>query len=240
VQDITGATIVQVIVQYIRVWGLLLDFTLTEAVDRFIWKWTASDEFSSASAYIALFFGRSSLLGASHLWKTQAPGRVRFFGWLVLHGRCWTSDRLRRHGLSDIDVCALSAQEVETLDHLLLGCVHSRETWFCVLRFFGMADLAPSREEPVAVWWLCMRKAIAKPSRKGFDTLVWLVALEREEPTRPRVGSLATDGPRGGHHGGRAPVGESGLRVHRRPFGFSSLGCGALISVVFRFLGLGL
>jgi hypothetical protein len=83
-------------------------------------KWTASCEFSSASAYKALFFGRSSFLGASHLWKTQALGRVRFFGWLVLHGRCWTSDRLRRHGLSGIDVCALCAREVETLDHYSL------------------------------------------------------------------------------------------------------------------------
>jgi hypothetical protein len=25
------------------------------------------------------------------------------------------------------------------------------------------------------VWWLRARKAVAKPSRKGFDTLVWLV-----------------------------------------------------------------
>jgi hypothetical protein len=39
-----------------------------------------------------------------------------------------------------------------------------------------MADLAPSREELVAVWWLRVRKAVAKPSYKGFDTLVWLVA----------------------------------------------------------------
>jgi hypothetical protein len=156
VRDIIGATTVQVIVQYIRVWDLLLDFILTDTLDRFIWKWTASGEFSSASAYQVLFFGRSHLLGALQLWKTQAPGRVRFFGWLVLHGRCWTSDRLRRHDLSNRHECALCAQEVETLDHLLLGCVHSWETWFRVLRFFGMEDLAPLQEEPVAVWWCRM------------------------------------------------------------------------------------
>jgi hypothetical protein len=164
VRDITRASTVQVIVQYIRVSDLLLDFAFTETPDRFIWKWTASGEFSSASAYRALFFGGSLLLGASQLWKTQAPGRVRFFGWLVLHGSCWTSDRLRCHGLSDSDVCALCAQEVDILDHLLLGCVHSRETWIRVLRFFGMADLAPSWEEPVGVWWLQVRKTVTKPS----------------------------------------------------------------------------
>jgi hypothetical protein len=51
VRDITGATTVQVIVQHIIVWDLLLDFTLTETADRFIWKWTALGEFSSASVY---------------------------------------------------------------------------------------------------------------------------------------------------------------------------------------------
>jgi hypothetical protein len=40
-----------------------------------------------------------------------------------------------------------------------------------VLWFFGTADLAPSREESVAFWWLRKRKAVAKPSCKGFDTL---------------------------------------------------------------------
>jgi hypothetical protein len=173
-----------VIAQYIRVWDLLLDFTLTEAADRFIWKWAASGEFSSASAYRALFFGRSSLLGASQLWKTQTPGKVCFFKWLVLHGRCWMSERLRHHGLSDIDVYALCAQEVETLDHLLLGCVHSRETWFRMLRFFGMADLAPSREESVVVWWLRTRKAVAKPSRLSRT-------LRRPSHTTPFVAEAA-------------------------------------------------
>jgi hypothetical protein len=33
-----------------------------------------------------------------------------------------------------------------------------------VLRFFGMADLAPSWEEPVGVWWLQVRKTVTKPS----------------------------------------------------------------------------
>jgi hypothetical protein len=149
--DTTGATTIQVTVQYIRIWDLLLNFDLTDIPDRFIWKWTASGEFSSASAYWVLFFGRSPLRGVSQLWKTKTSGRVRFFGWIVLHGHYWTSNRLRHHRLSDRDICALCAREVETLDHLLLGCVYSRETWFRMLRFFGMADLAPLLEEPIAV-----------------------------------------------------------------------------------------
>jgi hypothetical protein len=56
-----------------------------------------------------------------------------------------------------------------------------------VLRFFDMEDLAPSREELVAVWWLRMRKVVAKPSRKGFDTLVWLVAWSLWKERNRRV-----------------------------------------------------
>jgi hypothetical protein len=50
-----------------------------------------------------------------------------------------------------------------------------------------MADLAPAREEPVTVWWLRARKAVAKPSRKGFDSLVWLVAWSLWKERNRRV-----------------------------------------------------
>jgi hypothetical protein len=47
-----------------------------------------------------------------------------------------------------MDDCALCAEDVETLDHLL---VVSLKTWFQVLRFFGLGSLAPSKESPLAV-----------------------------------------------------------------------------------------
>jgi hypothetical protein len=56
-----------------------------------------------------------------------------------------------------------------------------------VLRFFSVADFAPSWEEPVAVWWLWAWKAVTKPSRKGFDTLAWLVVWSLWKETNRRV-----------------------------------------------------
>jgi hypothetical protein len=61
-----------------------------------------------------------------------------------------------------------------------------------MLRFFDMADLAPSREEMVMVWWLWARKAVAKPSRNGFDTLVWLVAWSLWKKRNRRIHERAT------------------------------------------------
>lgn len=68
----------------------------------------------------------------------RALGKCHFFGWLVLHGRCWTSNWLQRHGLLDRDDCALCVQEVETLDHLLTG----------------LAALTLQMESPLAEWWI--------------------------------------------------------------------------------------
>jgi hypothetical protein len=65
------------------------------------------------------FLGRTPIAGSIRVWKIQAPGRCRFFGWPVLHGRCCTSNWLRHHGLRDTDECAICGQEVENLDHPL-------------------------------------------------------------------------------------------------------------------------
>jgi hypothetical protein len=77
--------------------------------------------------------------------------------------------------MHDSDTCALFAQEVETLDHLLLGCVHSRETRFIVLHYYGLDHLTPQEEVPYFNWWLGVRKRVHKSQRKGFDSLALLV-----------------------------------------------------------------
>jgi hypothetical protein len=175
-----------VVVQYLRLWDYLQNIHLSDEPDKFIWKWSYNEEFSSSSAYRALFLERTSLAGADRIWKVQAPDRCRFFGWLVLHGRCWTSNRLRQHGMRDSDTCAVCAQEVETLDHLLLGCVHSQETWFRVLSFYGLDHLTP-QELPYFDWWLAVRKWVHKSQRKSFDSLALLVIWSLWKESNPRV-----------------------------------------------------
>jgi hypothetical protein len=86
---------------------------------------TADHSYSVASAYGAMFLGSSSPLGAKQLWKTAAPPRVRFFFWLVMHGRCWTANRRFRHGLQPDDRCVFCDQSSETMEHVLLGCPYS-------------------------------------------------------------------------------------------------------------------
>lgn len=147
--------------------------------DRFIWKWTANGEYSASSAYHAFFVGMTSLVGATDVWKVSVPPKVKFFFWLALHGRLWTAERQRRHGLQQDAACALCGQADETTNHLLVGCVFTREVWHRLLARAGRQDLGPSAASTLADWWQWTRRDVPE-SLRGDHMMVWSPrALER-------------------------------------------------------------
>jgi aspartate carbamoyltransferase catalytic subunit len=75
VADVKHARTVQVLVQHLTVWDLVHDVRLTLEPDKFNRKWSPNDQYSSASAYSALFLGRVDILGARQIWKFQMPGK---------------------------------------------------------------------------------------------------------------------------------------------------------------------
>lgn len=69
------------------------------------------------------------MAGAVEIWRAVAPPKVKYFFWVALHGRLWTAERRKRHGLQPDGTCALCDQHNETTDHLLCSCVFAREVW---------------------------------------------------------------------------------------------------------------
>jgi hypothetical protein len=53
-----------------------------------VWRWSVSGQYSTATGYMAQFLGQTSIVGAKEVWKTKAPGKCRFFAWLLLLDRC--------------------------------------------------------------------------------------------------------------------------------------------------------
>jgi hypothetical protein len=100
IRDIKGAQTVQVIMQYLHLFQRLQSVQLhSGAHDQLVWRWNPNGCYSSCSAYATLMLGQSFALGSKELWKTKAHNNCRFFAWLVLLGRCWTTDQLHRRGL---------------------------------------------------------------------------------------------------------------------------------------------
>jgi len=187
VRHITGPLTMQVLLEFDHLCDLLENVHLFDVPDTFCWSLTAYRAYTAASTYGAMFLGSSMPLGAKQIWKTSAPPRVRFFFWLVMHGRCWTAERRFRHGLQYSATCIICDQGIETMEHILLGCCFSREVWDHWLRKLHLQEVIVVQEEPVMQWWLRCRKLVPKAARRGFDSLFfligWLIWKERNTRT---------------------------------------------------------
>jgi len=97
--------------------------------------------------------------------------------WLVVHNECWTAYRLAQRGLQHHQKCLLCDQEEETINHLLVSCVFSRQFWFELLQKFGPQILAPQPAEPsFEVWWSRSNEIVADQDRQGLNSLIILGA----------------------------------------------------------------
>jgi hypothetical protein len=133
-----------------RVEGL----TITEGVaDEFRWNWGVNGTYSSKSCYHGTFRESGVMEGALQVWKSCAPAKCRFFLWLVLRDRCWTADRLERHGLPRPLACPFYDQAQESITHLLLGCVLARSVWPPV--YAGGTEKTAFRRSCLRLWIGC-------------------------------------------------------------------------------------
>ncbi|KAM0827058.1 hypothetical protein ACQ4PT_068438 [Festuca glaucescens] len=127
--DIRGALSVDAVVQYLRLWSAV-DRTPTGAGDdTFRWKWIAHGGFSSRSAYYIQHEGTGAMAGATNVWNLFAPMAFKIHAWLALRHRCWSTDRLARHGLPSHVTCPLCGVADETIDHISLLCPYAGSIW---------------------------------------------------------------------------------------------------------------
>lgn len=185
VRDIRGGLSVLILRDYARLWQAVKDVQLTSDPDRFSRRWTASGEYTAASAYKITHQGTTHLAGATWVWKNWAPQWVKFFTWLSLKQRLWTADRRRRHGLDAHDDCWLCDQEHGTADHLLVNCSYAKEIWWSILSWMNCSCSFPGPMQ-LHPWWDHIQRLQVKEGRRGLDILVKLIiwALWKERNAR--------------------------------------------------------
>ncbi|WVZ75617.1 hypothetical protein U9M48_023654 [Paspalum notatum var. saurae] len=78
-----------------------------------------------------------------------------------------------------LPVISISLDDDETIQHILVGCVFSRQIWTSILHTLNFASLAPSAEDTrFFTWWARSISLVPKEARKGLNTLIILVAWE--------------------------------------------------------------
>ena len=110
VADIRGALTVQVLREYLLIWGVVDDLVLQPTVpDQHKWKLSISGKYSSRSACNAFFFGSIRFAPWKRIWRSWATLRCKVFVWLAIN-LCWTADRLAKCGLPHPPACPLCDQ----------------------------------------------------------------------------------------------------------------------------------
>lgn len=136
------------------------------------------------------------LPGHDLAWDSKAPLKCKLFIWLACRERCWTADKLAKRGMEHPVACPLCDQLPENINHLLLGCVFSREVWYNFFRHWGKENWTPNAESSLPEWW----SSISSDGRTKKDlatviTLVcWMlwkhrngVVFDKKSPSLARV-----------------------------------------------------
>ena len=88
VSDIRGALTVQVLLSYVEL--------QPDVEDTHIWTFSTTGQYTTKSAYEALFIGAIQFGPRERIWRSWAPSKCKFFLWTAAHKRCWTADQPAR------------------------------------------------------------------------------------------------------------------------------------------------
>lgn len=85
--------------EYVELWLAAHRVQLTPGQDDSVtWKLSLNGVYSSASAYQAQFIGSVPFDLTPIIWKPWVPAKCKFFSWLAIRNRLWTTDRLETRG----------------------------------------------------------------------------------------------------------------------------------------------
>lgn len=182
IADIHGIATVPVILQFLQLCHILSDMHIQHDMqDTHIWRLSPSGQYTAKSAYDALFQGSISFEPWERIWRSWCwhQASAIFFLWLAAHNRCWAADRLAHRNLPHPSLCPLCDQEEETINHLLVACVFSRQFWFVFLQRVGLSALAPQPSvSSLEDWWRWASSSADKSLREGLNSLIILGAWQ--------------------------------------------------------------
>lgn len=130
INDIDHDMTVNIISEFTQLWAMIQHVSLIQTQeDKITWLHTIDGQYSASSAYHLQFKDNATSPTAAVTWKTKAPPKCKFFVWLVLQNRVWTTTRLQLRGWPNQYFCPLCMRNLETIQHLLQECSFTKIIW---------------------------------------------------------------------------------------------------------------
>uniref|UniRef100_A0A0A9GFD1 Reverse transcriptase zinc-binding domain-containing protein n=1 Tax=Arundo donax TaxID=35708 RepID=A0A0A9GFD1_ARUDO len=183
-QGLMRMTTTDQMVQFITLWSLLQEVTLTNQPDVMLWRWTNAGQYSAKSAYLIQFQGSFDQFNAQEIWKANAQPKHKFFAWQMVQNKLLTADRLAARNWPCNQICRLCDQEEETAFHLCIQCSFTKEV-LEIIRVWTNGMLRPPEINDVSVqtWWNNMLRRCPAEQRKRAAAVgivsLWNVWKER-------------------------------------------------------------
>lgn len=185
------------LLQLVNFWILIAPTQLQpQQEDTIFWNLTPDGNYMTALAYKPQFVGCIKSPELSTIWKSWAPPKCKFFAWLILQNRVWTSDRLARRDWDHRPSCPLCRATMETAHHLVFSCRYTRRVWASVSGWTGLANLHPDQwanSESALQWWtnITTTPEIPRKATRSLALLIlWEIWLERNSRVFNRRESL--------------------------------------------------
>jgi hypothetical protein len=148
IRDLTPNLTMQLISDYVMLWELVNEAGFDpqeEEEDEITWTRTTDGAYSAKSAYEMKFDGNVASILSICIWKAWAPSRCKFFAWLMLQNRIWTSDRLQQRQWPSVYFCTFCRRSLETVNHIFQECPVTRQIWTAVGRWTSSPRLSGAR-----------------------------------------------------------------------------------------------
>ena len=173
--------------QWNEFWGLISKSVLRQASnDQVCWRFENNGIFMIKSFCLELENRRGwSQFSHHNIWGHGAPPKVEMFGWQVLQGRVAVKTNLHSIGCLPQGelACNFCKGEIESVDHLFLGCIKSWQIWCLCLRIWDIKASLPKSLSELWIQWDGLRPSLelGKGWKLFFFAIIWSLWLTRNQ-----------------------------------------------------------
>lgn len=100
--------------------------------------------YSAATPYRMQLAGLIKSKMPMMFWIILAPPKNKFFSWLILQDRVWTTDRLLHRGWPNCGLWQLCKMVLETTANLMFRCRFTIRVWNSIYNWLGWQSMTPT------------------------------------------------------------------------------------------------